>query len=210
MKKIFFVNGIKNGVGEATQATNYLMRVLNGGIELIYNPTDSLLCDGWEAFRGRWFYRFMSTGITKKVHERIMAALNAPNCEQVVLIGHSQGTVIIANAVRLIPEHLRHRIHCILFAPVNTQEPPGGYVEYFLNDADLVVKSLPGRYMRKAWVGFKGIFKSQHKRGPVFRRDGYGHSLITSYLNHRFSFKKYSKSYFAFLERGSNESKPFS
>ncbi len=179
MENIIFTNGVKNSLRESLRKRDLLMALFEEPIYLHHNPSMFLLTALFESFWSRWFYWIKPVGVVKRLAIRIEDAIIKNRNKDIYVVGHSQGCVISMNAIRLLKPKDRGRVHAIMIAPTNTQEPCGGTVEYWLNNDDWIIS----RLIRPKW-----------KRGPIYKREGKGHSLDTAYINVLRDFKNYEKS----------------
>jgi len=105
----FFINGILTDQTLAIQNAAMLSRLFYRPITVIHNPTRSFVVDLAEAVIGKSFtpdpdiedWRTI-TEPAMKAGIAILHALCRSDIDRVVVIGHSQGTIIISNVVRAI------------------------------------------------------------------------------------------------------------
>lgn len=179
MESVIFTNGVKNSLKESLRKRDILSSLFDRPVYLHHNPSLSLTTALLESAWSRWLYWIKPMAIVKRLAIRIEDAIIKNPREHIYVIGHSQGCVISMNAIRLLKPKLREKVHAIMIAPTNTQEPCGGTVEYWLNDHDWVISHL---------------FKPKWKKGPVYIRKGSGHGLDTDYLYVLRDFKDYDRS----------------
>ena len=98
----FFVNGIMTNDAVAQINTAYLAHLFHRPLTMIQNSTDSLWSDLFECALGKEWYRVVEPAI--KAFPPIYDALKSPHKERVVVICHSQGTIIMATVLRLLAE----------------------------------------------------------------------------------------------------------
>ena len=96
----FFVNGIMTNDAVAQINTAYLAYLFHRPLTMIQNSTDSLWADLFECALGKEWYRVVEPAI--KAFPPIYDALKSPHKERVVVICHSQGTIIMATVLRLL------------------------------------------------------------------------------------------------------------
>lgn len=94
----FFINGIMTNDVIAHGNAAYLAHLFHRPITLIQNSTDSLLVDLLECALGKHWER--TTEPATKAFPAIYDALKSPHRRRVVLIAHSQGTIITASILR--------------------------------------------------------------------------------------------------------------
>ena len=101
----FFVNGIMTNDAVAQINTAYLAHLFHRPLTMIQNSTDSLWADLFECALGKEWYRVVEPAI--KAFPPIYDALKSTHKERVVVICHSQGTIIMSVALRLLGQLLR-------------------------------------------------------------------------------------------------------
>ena len=191
----FFVNGIATTADMAIMNCKYLNELFHRRIIGIQNPTDSILVDLIECAIGKRWRRSMSP--TRKALKPISQALNNPDIERVILIGHSQGTIIASNILRALSEDINHeliqsldlmkKLEIYAFANCadnmqylknikSNREHPVPYIENFANENDMVARLGMLSPRKDLW----GI---QIDGDNYFRKGGWGHLLNAHYLN---------------------------
>ena len=96
----FFVNGIMTNDVIAHINAAYLAYLFHRPITLVQNSTDSALIDLIQcAFGKQWAH---TTEPATKAFPAIYDALKSPYKQKVVVIAHSQGTIIMANVLRML------------------------------------------------------------------------------------------------------------
>jgi hypothetical protein len=191
----FFINGIATNTDMAKMNCKYLNELFHRRIVGIQNPTDSILVDLLECAVGKRWKRSMSPA--QKALEPISNALNDPNIERVILIGHSQGTIISANILRsLIEDHGQayvnpfenmKKLEIYTFANCadnmeyiqdmrSATGRPVPYIENFANGNDLVARLGMLSPRKELW--------NIRIDGDMYvRKDAWGHLLNAHYLN---------------------------
>jgi hypothetical protein len=161
----------------------------------IQNPTDSILVDLLECAVGKRWKRSMSPA--KKALDPISNALNNPDIERVILIGHSQGTIIASNILRsLVDDHGQvyvkpfeniKKLEIYTFAncadnmeyiqDMQTETGhPVPFIENFANGNDLVARLGMLSPRKELWdICIDGDM--------YVRKDAWGHLLNAHYLN---------------------------
>jgi hypothetical protein len=179
----FFVNGIATDKELLLLNGRYLAKLFRRPVELIYNPTEGPFSDLLECVLGRTF-DFVSSPAEYAL-ERLSIALSNPEKERVVLIGHSQGGIIVSNVVAGLIERFggdRTRLgklevytfaaacdHVRTDPELDTPTRHVPFVEHFANTGDLVARL--------------GVLQGELPiEGRVYTRDKPGHFLNTHYL----------------------------
>ncbi len=99
-----FVNGICIDRRLAVINAEMLARMFGRRITVLYNATDSLWPDLFECFLGKGF-----NAVTEAVAKNLMALVEAlcdPAAERVILVSHSQGTIIASVMLKWLQEVL--------------------------------------------------------------------------------------------------------
>ena len=96
----FFVNGIMTNDSVAQINSAYLAYLFHRPLTMIQNSTDSLWIDLFECALGKEWYRVVEPAI--KAFPPIYDALKSPHKQRVVVICHSQGTIIMSVVLRLL------------------------------------------------------------------------------------------------------------
>lgn len=105
----FFINGIGTNLDVARMNTRKLAKVYQRPITGIYNPTCSVLLDLWECLDGMvdktepiFDEPASMTAPDYVAAHAVFAALADESVKRVVLIAHSQGTIIAANVLKAL------------------------------------------------------------------------------------------------------------
>jgi hypothetical protein len=99
-----FINGICTEQKIAELNANMLARMFQRRIEILYNATDGIALDLYECALGKGF-----DTITEAVAQNLkpfVEALSDPVAERVVLVSHSQGTIVAAVMLKWLEEVL--------------------------------------------------------------------------------------------------------
>ena len=96
----FFLNGIMTDDSLAQVNAAYISYLFHRPLTLIQNSTDSFAIDLLQCMVGKEWARVTEPVI--KAFPVIYDALKSPHKRKVVVIAHSQGTIIIANVLRLL------------------------------------------------------------------------------------------------------------
>lgn len=100
----FFVNGILTNDGVAHLSAAYLADLFHRPITIVQNSTGSLVSDLFECALGKQWYR--ATESVGQAFPAIYDALTSEK-ERVVVVAHSQGTIIMSVVLRLLQESQR-------------------------------------------------------------------------------------------------------
>ncbi len=183
----FFINGIATNKTILKWNIAYLQQLFHRPLTVIHNPPDSLLYDLVESAAGKSGH-YISHPARVGV-EPIERALEDPGITRVVLLAHSQGTIIAANVLRKLQERADleplEKLEIYAFSNCSHEMrslphpsgPPGRqipYIESFANQMDLV-----------AGLGLLSPKKKElgiHIDGETFIREGWGHFFNEHYL----------------------------
>lgn len=110
----FFINGIMTNADLARINAAYLAHLFHRPLTVVQNATDSAFVDLFECAIGKGFKNDPDSADRKTMTEpawrataAILEAINAEQTQRVVVIAHSQGTIITANVLRAIAKALR-------------------------------------------------------------------------------------------------------
>jgi hypothetical protein len=179
----FFINGIATDKELLQLNGRYISKLFRRPIELIYNPTQGPVLDLLECVTGRTFDFISRPG--EYALERISTALSNPEKNRVILLGHSQGGIIVSNVVAGLIERYggdkkllaKLEVYTLASAcdhmrvdPVlDTPERRVPYIEHFANTGDLVANL--------------GVLEQRLPiNGRVYILDKQGHFLNADYL----------------------------
>jgi hypothetical protein len=169
---IIYVNGILTDKKEALEQKDYLNKLLSSKIEVLHNDTGGLFVDLLESSYGRNLLK--RSDISIKLSKEILKKLKKSK-ESITLIGHSQGAIIINNALELVQnecdiEDLK-RINFFTFGAAISQCVLNNSIktEHFANIDDPIPN---------LGILIKGISHN----GTIHTRDSSGHSFIDYYL----------------------------
>lgn len=98
----FLINGIMTNDNVAHLNAAHLSYLFHRPMTLIQNSTDSFLIDMVQCMLGKEWQH--TTEPVNKAFPAIYDALKSPHKRKVILIAHSQGTIIAANVLRLLYE----------------------------------------------------------------------------------------------------------
>lgn len=96
----FFINGICTNEQVARMNADMLSELFHRPIQIVQNATDSALVDLVECAIGKGLSQM--TEPARKAYPVILDALENPEKERVVVVCHSQGTIIMANVLRAL------------------------------------------------------------------------------------------------------------
>jgi len=110
----FFINGIATNADVARLNAAYLAHLFHRPVTVVQNATQSILLDLGECAIGKGFKNDPDSEDRKTMTEpawrataAFLEALNSDHTRRVVIIAHSQGTIIVANVLRAIAKALR-------------------------------------------------------------------------------------------------------
>lgn len=189
----FFLNGICTTRDMAQGNAEAIFNLFGRPVTIIHNPTDSLLPDLVECFVGKMKSRDFKTEPRTLAMNSLRAALLDESVEKVVLLAHSQGTIIASNVLADLNgqagQHAQlaaamHKLELFSFATCSQRLVVGsaGHVESLCNEWDVVAMMGPlcptGANVKDVYgqeVLIEGnILKEQNK---------YGHMFVVHYLN---------------------------
>jgi hypothetical protein len=182
-----FVNGVATSPAVLKANGKELARIFQRPIHLVHNPTDSVLLDLAECILGRTFN--FKTALSQYVLDIVSRAL--VGYSKVVLIGHSQGGIVVADVANALVRYCEDRdllknLEIYTFASAADEMLADDlltrksnhcvpYYEHFANGDDFVA--------RFGVIGCKEAIA-----GPLFvNEDRKGHLLNAHYLE---SFQK--------------------
>lgn len=118
----FYLNGMANSKKIAKQTCTRLEEIFKRPIDCIYNPTNSFVVDLFECITEKqWNDKYP---ITLIVYQTLVTTLTDDNIEKVVIICHSQGTIIMACVVgmmiQLMPKYVS-KLEIYAFANCSTK-----------------------------------------------------------------------------------------
>lgn len=164
-------------------------------VTLCHNPTKGIVEDLKESFWNKFLFWYRPSRIVQELADHIRTA------KPRYLIGHSQGCMIILNAVRSLPLEWRWGLRCVLFASPKVVHIDGVSTEYFANEGDQVIAHIIGSSLNQ---------KLRRPYERIYTRDGGGHSLVESYLEPVRMFPQFNRSMFAeLMENGFKDSYKF-
>lgn len=135
---IFFINGMLTGPREASLDALELGEFLGIRIRTIYNPTHGIIRD---LLKSLWLYLGGKCSIASLTRKEIEEAL-ASGPVTVVTIAHSQGALVISNAINLFLATQRARMGVVALASPIVIDPSIGllFIEYLAASRDLIPK----------------------------------------------------------------------
>lgn len=180
----FYINGILTDETIATMNGEYIAHLFGRKVEVLHNPTDALLLDLVETVVGRTWQSFSRAD--QFAYDKILSRLKDESIKKVVILAHSQGTVLMANVLRKLQElhpalvrklEIYTIANCASSMKAITDEKGLSfpYMEHFANTKDLICRL--------------GVLATKAKNrgevqidGPVFVKEGWGHLLNVHYL----------------------------
>lgn len=169
---IFYINGVRLSQAACVNHVHILSEVLKHNVTGLYNPTNGFLIDCLESIFGRSFN--VREPITKAFEKIIREQLINSN-NQVVLVAHSQGAIIVSNIVHRLKKHIEakkhlHKLRVYTFGSGADEMPELPYPPvHFANTYDFI-----------AQIGVIGCESSTS--GIVIKKDRFGHSFAKNYL----------------------------
>ena len=181
-EKWFFINGICTSPPVAILNCREIARIFNRPIHLIHTPTYGVVWDLWDSITARTLRK--DGKLSRPAYDLIKEALVTH--DKVILIGHSQGTIVSSYVARKLLKDKKYRhlapkleIYCLAGVADSLQVDPElsqkhgrgvPYVEHFVNGLD--------------FFGRIGVLAHlQHTAGAVFCLDQRkGHLLNDHYL----------------------------
>jgi len=95
-----YVNGIMTSLAKANETRKSLYQLFNRPIHLLHNPTDGIVLDLLECIGGKTgLFLYGSSEPRKVLKETLVELLQNTNYDKIVLIAHSQGTIITGNVL---------------------------------------------------------------------------------------------------------------
>lgn len=113
----FFINGIATNEDVARFNATYIAHLFHRPVTVVQNATNSWAVDLFECVIGKGFKNDPDSADRKTMTEpawhataAILEALNASQTQRVIVIAHSQGTIIAANVLRAIAKALQSEL----------------------------------------------------------------------------------------------------
>jgi hypothetical protein len=181
-EKWFFINGIVTNEDLAASNGKYISLLFQRPVTVLHNPTNGIGLDIMQSMMGKFgqnnveFAKFVLPQIRKALSEK----------EKVVLISHSQGTLITSTILdMLIQEQNPYLGKLEIYAFANcaeemshrpiTDEKNKPWIESFSNEHDVVAKlGVLHPYKEERGIQIDG----EH----FIKKDGWGHFLNIHYL----------------------------
>lgn len=180
-EKWFFVNGIYTYQNGAKLAQTRLENLFGVPVDVLYNPTDGIFLDVIECIFGRSLHLW--TNVTMRTYEQVYNALSDKDVKKVVLIGHSQGAILVSNILFIlsnknknssllsnkespVTDEMLRKLEVYTFAsPANEMNDADGliYCEHFVNAHDAV--ACIGIADREINYQTNNVFFNRHRRG---------------------------------------------
>jgi len=176
-----FVNGVGMDNELGTSNARHLSRIFKRKIEFVHNPTHGLFFDLIECVIGRTFNKLTPPG--RELFKTLRKTLPNRDYSKIVLIGHSQGGIILSEALDFILFDVKfhtylEKLEVYTFASAADEHPyitigdqTFPFYEHYANDGDLVCKS-----------GVLWPMNQHQASGTVFQLDQKGHLLSAHYL----------------------------
>ena len=139
----FYINGVVTDHWIAQINAEYLADQFHRPIHILHNPTDGLHRDLVECIRGRTIQD--TTSVTQRILDELkkhLAGGKGKGRKKIVVIAHSQGTIIASEVVKRLKgdKRLLSRMEVFNFAFCANEFPDQcvRHVEHFANENDLV------------------------------------------------------------------------
>jgi len=166
----FFINGVATDPWVAQLNAEYLAEVFKRRVHILHKPTYGLDRDLREYVRGRLEQKLH---VAVELCKALKLQAKGKGRKRIVLIAHSEGTIIASHVAGHLPSELRDRMEVYNFAFCADQFPADGcgYVEHIVNEKDFVpsLSIVP-----------KNCYNVP---GDIFRQPGkWGHLLGAHYL----------------------------
>lgn len=100
--RILFVNGILMDITAVRHIQTVLRTIFHRNIDIFYNSSDSLIPDLFEAFLNKSTDLF--TEASWKLFLCILSMLFDPTIHKLIIIGHSQGTILLSSILQKLKE----------------------------------------------------------------------------------------------------------
>jgi hypothetical protein len=174
----FFLNGVVTDHWISQLNAEHLAAVFRRKIQILYKPTYGLDRDLRECIRGRLKQKLR---VATKLLGGLKREAEGKGKKRIVLIAHSEGTIIASHIMGRLPAPLRERMEVYNFAFCADQFPANAcrLVEHIVNEGDLVPSlsivpknyyDVPGNIYRQP--GKSGHLLSLHYL-PDFRQGKY-------------------------------------
>jgi hypothetical protein len=186
-----YVNGVANTADVAKANANDLYRMVSRPIWLCHNPTDGLLVDLLECIVGKvgYFDWFWETKPELCLQDALTDALTSGKYKRVVVVCHSQGTIITSNALKYLASRaedarlMQQYLEVYAFANCSQQmlSDDVKYLENLSNGCDTVA------YLG-ALFPFPSFFQDKYGNGICITGEQleepmlWGHMLYSHYL----------------------------
>lgn len=197
-----YVNGILTDRLNAIGHKDRLENMIGRPVQLFYNHTEGVLNDLLECVKSRNgtadISQYLASHLVVESREK----------ETIRLFCHSQGGLIVEDALYILPDNIRQKIELIAFATAQTSEPGQlKHAEYFYNSNDILLSTGVFKY-GEDWQGV--LYKRESNFEVDLNSDGSEaedyisdpikeHDFIESYLNKFLEFKGIGNSLFCKL-----------
>lgn len=166
--KIFYINGICCNENSIRRNSILLSNIFSHKVEPLSNPTEGFLKDVKECVFGRTFDKIQSVDVN--LAEIVSKSLDEN--DKVIIIAHSQGSIILNSILKIIINHKNiNRLEIYTFASASDEIIKGDfYGEHFANNLDYVSQ-----------IGIIHYIQKHHGRVYV-KNNEIGHLLYYHYL----------------------------
>lgn len=171
---IIYVNGILTDLNDLREHMNCLGKAFNSDIKAFHNETGGVLIDLIESSYDRGMME--RTPLSEAIAKEILAKLEISK-EDIHLIGHSQGAILLNNALEIVQDECKFEDlsrlnfytfgaglkHCILNNNIT--------IEHFANEGDLIPN-----------MGILNKESDVEHTGTLYTREASGHYFLENYL----------------------------
>jgi len=191
-EKWFFINGIACTLDGAKADSGNICAAFKRPITILFSPTYSVWLDLCQCVLGNIFGRHYFTQPREMVVLALREAVLTPEIAKVVVIAHSQGTIVVSNALHDLNEEaddgnaelkaVLHKLEVFCVANCAHQLKVGmaGYVESLCNGNDTV--SMLGPLCPAPWHDVDG--NAIEIEGAIIRQpEKWGHGLWVHYFD---------------------------
>tara|TARA_Y100001960_G_scaffold328546_1_gene417578 strand:- start:2190 stop:3116 length:927 start_codon:yes stop_codon:yes gene_type:complete len=171
---IIYVNGILTDLNDLREHMNCLGKAFNSDIKAFHNETGGVLIDLIESSYDRG--ELERTPLAEAMAKEILAKLEMSK-EDLHLIGHSQGAILLNNALEIVQDECKFedlsRLHFYTFGAglKNCILNNNIHIEHFANEGDLIPN-----------MGILNKDSEVEHTGDLYTRKANGHYFLENYL----------------------------
>jgi hypothetical protein len=206
-EKWIYINGINTSKSIADVDREMLYRMFERPIHLVHNPTYTFIGDLLQCFAGKTgilkFGYIEPTDVLKQQLCESLREAERDGIETVVLLAHSQGTIITSNAISELGEDddilelMKKKLEVYNFANCAHQTPSENvkHLENISNKGDFVawLGHLFPEILKPFWLD-KGGNSISISGKDVIESHNWGHNLYSHYLNQMAVHGQYNES----------------